>query len=166
MKRTIRRGVFETNSSSVHSIVIGNNGENVYDCLPTQQSFKGGDFGWEVENYNDADSKASYLWTAIVTLYDIDTNEYREKIANILNKWGIETYFEDPKVVDENDYIDHVSDLLDFVITVCNDEDLLMNWLYSDGSELGTGNDSGYDGEDEGDVKLPKNVMLEYCKAN
>ena len=47
MKTKIRKGLFETNSSSTHSIVIGNNGEDVQSNLPEEVYFHGGQFGWE-----------------------------------------------------------------------------------------------------------------------
>ena len=183
MKTTIRRGVFETNSSSVHSIVIGNNGENIYRALPEVQYFGGGGFGWEVEQYNDADTKAEYLWTGIVKLNDeedIDVDELRDSITDILGRHGIRAEFQEVGMIKsqysdyeyfgflENDdycYIDHVYNLKDFVKLIATNEELLMNYLYSNGSMIGTGNDNGYDNE-RGSVVLPKNVLLEYCKSN
>lgn len=182
MKDVIRCGVFETNSSSVHSIVIGNNGEDIYHTLPKVQYFGSGDFGWEVRQYTDADTKAAYLWTGIVKLNDeedIDVDELRESITNILKNHGIEASFKEVGMVkseysdyeylaflkdDDWSYIDHVYDLKDFVKEVATNDELLMNYLYSEGSMIGTGNDNGDD--DEGEVELPKNVLLEYCKGN
>lgn len=43
MKKVIRRGVFETNSSSVHAISISNAGNLVY---PKFVYFEEGEFGW------------------------------------------------------------------------------------------------------------------------
>lgn len=67
MKITIRKNVWETNSSSVHAIAVpkknidldetGNFGSFVY--------FNHGEFGWEHAVYGDVNSKASYLYQAI-----------------------------------------------------------------------------------------------------
>jgi hypothetical protein len=64
MARKIRIGMFETNSSSCHSIVIG--------CkTPNQKlgdengviTIEPDEFGWEIETYDDARTKASYCLT-------------------------------------------------------------------------------------------------------
>lgn len=183
MKTTIRQLCFETNSSSVHSIVIGNNREDIYANLPKVQYFKGDSFGWEVRQYNDANTKAAYLWTGIVRLYDeddINVDELRRSITEILHKYGIEAIFQEVGMIkskysdrkyfgfledDDYAYIDHSYDLKDFVKIVATDDNLLMNYLYSEGSMIGTGHDNGEDDE-EGTVILPKNVLFEYCKCN
>lgn len=64
MKRVIRRSVFETNSSSVHSISITNsdikksnlevNDDGYIVVLP-------GEFGWGIENHRDQSTKLEYL---------------------------------------------------------------------------------------------------------
>ena len=65
MKTQIRRGVFETNSSSVHSISIVKNKFNgslplkfIVDC--------DGEFGWGADTFDDSSSKAAYIYQAIV----------------------------------------------------------------------------------------------------
>ena len=57
MKIQIRKNIFETNSSSIHSLVIGNNNENIYENLPSEIHFNGGEYGWENEVYNDIENK-------------------------------------------------------------------------------------------------------------
>ena len=54
--RQIRNGVFETNSSSTHSIAIPRSCNNI-----NYISFHIGEFGWEWEEANPAD----YFYTAI-----------------------------------------------------------------------------------------------------
>ena len=63
-KRQIRRGVFETNSSSVHSITITKDtidanvmGFNDDDLIEVDA----GEFGWGVERHRDQYTKLSYL---------------------------------------------------------------------------------------------------------
>lgn len=66
MKQVIRKGVFETNSSSTHSIHIEMD-ENFIPSWRTAPGeiieIEGGEFGWEVEDYYDFYSKASYAFT-------------------------------------------------------------------------------------------------------
>lgn len=63
--KNIRHGVFETNSSSTHSLTIkpGNHilkfPENDEGKIVIDQ----GEFGWEVVDYHDAYTKASYCYT-------------------------------------------------------------------------------------------------------
>lgn len=174
MKQKIRNKIFETNSSSIHSIVIGNNGENVYSNLPEKVRFTGGAFGWEHEVYTDIEDKASYLFTSL--LYTDTPYEYMENIKRFLSKWGVEAEFDeiiekhwsDGGVYYEtkdgyNDYVDHGYENRDLVKQLCEDETFLMNYLFSDASYVETSNDNDdYDGL--GDE--PKNVMLDYYKGN
>lgn len=65
MHKKIRHSVFETNSSSSHSITISNdNSQDLMDMIyPTDDDIiilTGGEFGWEWEKYNDALTKANY----------------------------------------------------------------------------------------------------------
>ena len=159
----IRKGLFETNSSSTHSIVIGNNGEDIYSDLPEQVYFEGGEFGWEHEVYNDVESKASYLYTSIVWC---DMLEYIDKIKEILAKWNVEAIFEK---LDKNgnftswSYVDHGGENVELVKQLCENEELLMNYLFSKGSFVETGNDND---DTEFTHNHPKNVMLNYYKGN
>lgn len=65
-RRKVRQGVFETNSSSTHSISIASYSEgDLMDTLPLDEYgnvvLNGGEFGWEVEDYRDALTKANYV---------------------------------------------------------------------------------------------------------
>ena len=64
MKRQIRRGVFETNSSSVHSITISKNTIDENKMTINDDGFievEAGEFGWGVEHHRDQYTKLSYL---------------------------------------------------------------------------------------------------------
>ena len=63
MNRKIRQGVFETNSSSTHSICIVKTADI---RIPASLHLTMGEFGWECENYNDSETKASYLYTGLL----------------------------------------------------------------------------------------------------
>ena len=167
MKIQVRKGLFETNSSSVHSIVIGNNGEDIHKHLPTTLEFYGGEFGWEHEVYTDTDSKASYLYTSIVNCRsDIDVEDTLKRIKQILAKWNVKAVFEE---LDENNnfrgfcYVDHAYDNIELINELTTNEDLLMNYLFSSGSSVETGNDNE---ETEYIAGTPKNVLYEYEKGN
>lgn len=138
MKKLIRELVFETNSSSCHSISLSNKtGQSfLLDTLYPDENgiitINGGQFGWEVAQYNDAYTKASYAATS--TLYWLDSEVLigvikkqtaaKEVILNISEDYGSEFY----------SYIDHEStstcpknaeDLRDFIFNK-------NSWLYTD----------------------------------
>jgi len=72
MKINIRKGVFETNSSSMHSISISSNDHfNFYD-KPIIGRF--GEFGWGYDELVTPEEKLSYVLTAI-QYYDDGINE-------------------------------------------------------------------------------------------
>lgn len=177
--KTIRSSIFETNSSSIHSIVVGNNGEDIYNHLPKEVHFQSGEFGWEHEIYRDIQDKANYLFTSIVYnggYEDYDVQVYFDKIKNILAKWGIKATFEEIQVkyTDKGEkyvtfrsnlygYVDHGYENRGLIASLCNNEELLMNYLFSDGSYVETGNDN----DDTIFVaENPSNVLLEYEKGN
>lgn len=171
MKRQIRKGIFETNSSSIHAITIVDD-ENL--ILPESISFRGGAFGWEQETYIDPESRASYLYTTIVDIGCVD--EYVPKIKEILEKHQISFEFEqlnetktdflDPK---HYCFVDHAYQNKTFVDVICNDEKLLLNYLFGDGSSVCTGNDNCYDDINTYPGEYPvegKKILFEYTKGN
>jgi hypothetical protein len=109
MKRQIRRSVFETNSSSTHSVSISKKKSNYYNnsCLKKYIGFDNkvhvefGEFGWEIEHYNSPYSKLQYITTMLIETEgrDISTVEelfetdgfklINEAISNYCNCDGI-----------------------------------------------------------------------------
>lgn len=154
--KKIRKGVFETNSSSTHSICITKN--DVLDEKRNWISFQTGEFGWECDTLTTLSEKASYLYTAILYNEKLDL---LDKVKEILDTNNIEYEFEEA-----NDrysyYIDHSSMLNEFLNDICNNEDKLMRFLFSSESFILTGNDN-----DDYDVEI--NVSYEheeYYKGN
>ena len=101
MKVQIRRGVFETNSSSVHSISITKN--DFKGSLPKQFTIdNGGEFGWETCIYDGPSNKAAYLYQAIVsyptynwrTKEEYDVNTAKEILQGLMDKFigNLESY--------------------------------------------------------------------------
>ena len=130
--RQVRNGVFETNSSSMHSLSISKHG--TYGTLPVDE-FENkvithfGEFGWGYDTYRDPETKLSYLVTMLVETngdcYSIEelceTEEFQEinsVIAEYCNCDGIlidekiEQANYDGKYYEWNEhtgYIDHQS---------------------------------------------------------
>ena len=140
MKRQIRNMVFETNSSSTHSIAISKKpvviGKSIH--------FGIGEFGWS----NDCVDTTDYLYTAI--LEQDDRDDLLNKLKEILDKYSIEYSLEEPEWVESSDeeykwldngYVDHSFEAREFIFAVLNNEDLLMRCLFGD-SCVYTGNDN------------------------
>lgn len=173
MIKKIRKGVFETNSSSTHSICIAKEAELT---IPKSLHFHFGEFGWECDTLQSVGEKASYLYTGLIAN---ERKEDSDKIIQILRDKGIEVYVEEPiyeknsytnsegKLVEykygkNTGYVDHSNEMADFLNAVCEDEEKLMRYLFSDLSFIITGNDN-----DDEDVDI--NVSYahdEYYKGN
>ena len=171
-----RKSIFETNSSSTHSIVIA--GGNVPSKLPEEIEFNAGEFGWQWKIYNDVRSRADYLYTSIVYCNLVD--ELIPILTETLESWGVtphfselvkkecscpskEHYYYDFK--DTFGYVDHGSQNEDFVREVCNDETLLLNYLFGSDSYITTGNDNEDDNY-ESELPNPTDVLKTYYKGN
>lgn len=144
MRTQIRRSVFETNSSSTHSICIAKTDDFKRN---NHVDFTLGEFGWEIETYSNADMKAAYLYTAIKHLGRLERFaqfDFVGKIKKILDKNNITYTFAEKCDNELHDwgYIDHVDELFDFVKDICSDEGKLLSYLFNPLSFVKTGNDN------------------------
>lgn len=173
MTKQIRQGVFETNSSSTHSICIAKDAELT---IPKSLHFDFGEFGWECDTLQSVGEKASYLYTGLIAN---NRKEDADKIIQHLKDKGIDVTAEEPiyekrsytgsdgKLVEytsgENiGYVDHSNEMTDFLNAVCEDEGKLMRYLFSDLSFIITGNDNDYE-----DVDINVTYAYdEYYKGN
>lgn len=150
--KKIRRGMFETNSSSTHTIIIADEKFNKGSNEGCMVDFRIGEFGWETRTYYDTDAKASYLYTAACSLLGRDV--YQE-LYEVLSKYGIMCMCAKPAVFKDygsgkyldNGYIDHVDGLHDFVNSLMSHEKLLMKYLFDERSFIHTTNDNTYEYE-------------------
>ena len=141
--KQVRNGVFETNSSSVHSICIQKD-KNI--TLPNSIHFYIGEYGWDF----DCVDTASYLYTAILSTYNKDEAEEKIKqIKTVLDKHSMSYDFEEPMYYSgeygswlKNGYVDHDYCARHFIEAVLNDEDLLLRCLFGTDSCVYTGNDN------------------------
>lgn len=154
--KTIRSNVFETNSSSTHSIAISK--EKIKDVSGSKIYFGGGEYGWGNDCVTDT---ASYLHTALVDMCSpTEYQFYINKIKTILDKYNVQYKFAPVKFEkytygDETyEYvnfksdkwagIDHASECKKFIEAILSDEDLFLRYLFGD-SCIYTGNDNSYD---------------------
>jgi hypothetical protein len=130
--KKVRGQVFETNSSSSHSIII----EMCYDTdildtiIPDKDgniTLTGGEFGWGPESYNDALTKANYCL--------VDQREDDEKI-DMLKKVIKEQTGCNEVLIDFNEwvYIDHQS--LETSEEAFQSEEHLRGFIFNPNSEL------------------------------
>lgn len=171
--KKIRKSVFETNSSSTHSICVANTDD--YQ-IPESLHFGFDEFGWERSTLRDIQSKADYLYTGLI-------HTYRPKDAKSIIKFlklkGISVTYEPAKYskksytqhdgkireytsCDNDGYIDHNSELKPFLDDMVSNKKALLAYLFSDLSYIMTGNDN-----DETDVEIKaKYPHTVYYKGN
>ena len=145
---TIRTNVFETNSSSTHSIAVP---KQAVTTVPSRIDFAIGDYGWSP----GTPDPASYLWTAICCLNNkkqIRTCE--RKIREVCEAHDIVCSFAEPVFHNymydgkkysylENGEIDHDYELASFLQTIMDDPDMLFRFIV--GGQVFTGNDNSDD---------------------
>lgn len=144
MKKQIRQGVFETNSSSTHSVSIPEQINEVFtkNTLITDKNnnivLNGGQFGWEIEDYTDALTKANYLAVAawdenhLNLLKEVikETTSCNEVIVNVNRDWNS----------DDTSYIDHQSSgTVDFLF---KSKEMLKDFIFNTQCILHTDNDN------------------------
>lgn len=157
----IRANVFETNSSSTHTLNIS---KKPIDNVPGHIDFHFGEFGWDGPDTGFA----NYLYTAIYDCCEPGNkkdealrDQRLEKIRNLLDKYGVMYSFEKPTYQVYKDscwfnagYVDH-SYLLEEEGTldlILNHEDTLARALFRPESVIHIGNDNdgyGVEAEDE-----------------
>lgn len=98
---TIRHNVFETNSSSTHSITL--------QPRSGKQNIKGmtvyfDEFGWEFKRYNDAATKASYIYTALDENDPPGLKKFRRVWNELVKKEDLKLQ---PKEESSWHYVDH-----------------------------------------------------------
>ena len=140
MKQT-RIGVFETNSSSTHSIRTVKGMDMLETVYPDEDGvlrLRGDEFGWGWERHNDALTKLNYC----ATYYALYCPDYLPNFEEIIKEhtgiktienlvsedWGNENYA----------YIDHQSRNV-----IKSDPEWLINFIFNPEVELVIGNDNG-----------------------
>lgn len=141
MMKQIRRGVFETNSSSMHSITIADK-EGLYDTLAVQDDgtvvLHSGEFGWDEETFTDAATKAAYCWQTVME------NEGLLKMLKevILTQTGaiFVTMLPDNDEYWPYGYIDHKSSGI--ALDAFKSKETLREFIFNTNSELVIDNDN------------------------
>jgi hypothetical protein len=134
MKRNTRNSVFETNSSSTHSVHVDRRTQiKDTSLLPDEDGnihIGGGEFGWEWRTYNDASTKADYVANSAAPEEIL--------IQAIKEQTGAKEVF-----VSDGGYTDHQSSnaLEEGGVNLYDVEDI-KNWIFNPNCWLVTGNDN------------------------
>lgn len=154
----IRSNVFETNSSSTHSICISKKTNFIVNHV----NFTLGKFGWENDTVYDT---ASYLYTAILSGYEYEEAMKKlDKLTDILNehnityrfekpKWEISGYSGKPYLRYDSGYIDHAYETNELVEVLLDDDDMLLRYLSA--GVVYTGNDNQHNVPDGCNIANP-----------
>lgn len=134
----IRTSVFETNSSSIHSICISR-GPRGY-AEPAYVEVALNDYGWNFEKLDTVNERASYAYSLAATI-DFDMGEQmKEAIFDVCSEMDIDVDFS------SNFYdfygVDHAGDAIEFVHDVLRSKKLLRDFIFRKDSCVFTGNDN------------------------
>lgn len=144
MKRVIREGTFESNSSSCHAICISKQ-SILEDKMPDYVKFYHGEFGWENDIHYDT---PAYLHEIIHECYWDNrekAKEVEDEITRMLNSYGITVEWSHDSFNGDwysSGYIDHGSECKALLNELLEDNDKLLRFLFGD-SFVVTGNDNG-----------------------
>lgn len=145
----IRKNLFETNSSSVHALVIPKN-QTIH--VPKTVYLRYEEYGWEFSTYGDT---INYLYTACVDA----GQEFVNKLIKYLKRKGVKQ-IEEMGGQDVNFGIDHSYEVpLDELF---ENKSLLDRFLFGTESYIQTGNDNDEECPDESDYDESIDVLMKY----
>jgi hypothetical protein len=150
MKKQTRQGVFETNSSSTHSIsIVTADLNSVMDTIIPDEDgniiLSGGDFGWEQATYHDAETKANYMLVYAMDWSGDKKDEFLERLKEvIIEQTGCNDVIFKGNSSDyyEFGYIDHQSAEDHDYHYIFYDKEELRQFIFNGASYLETDNDN------------------------
>ena len=144
----IRKGIFETNSSSTYSLILADKEDKIDQTMAVDKQgvveIEMGRYGWDFESFHSPSEKASYVATCIL---DCLSGEEKEKALKILKRVVKKnTGAKKIKIIKtEWGYIDHQSDYFEEQKRwdeILFNEDNLTRFIFSSNSYFETGNDN------------------------
>ena len=149
--KKIRNAVFETNSSSSHSISVSEvNSDELMDNVMVMDEndnvvVEPGEFGWEEEVYTDSVTKASYMLTYVKNYCGDKEAEFEGMLKEVIKE---QTGCNDVIFNETDDkwykfgYIDHQSSSDNQLHWVFEDKETLRQFIFNRESILETDNDN------------------------
>lgn len=168
--KSFRQGVFETNSSSTHAMVVSN---QIPLICPSHIHFHLDEFGWEHATLRTMEEKAAYLYTSAVCIYT-EHKHIQKSLRESLLKFGVTCDFDTPTYMsyDNYTYVDNASvdhcgedDHANFVDLMLEDADALACFLFNDESYVLTANDNGIYEDFNRDMN-PEYEHITFYKGN
>jgi len=156
----IRKKVFETNSSSTHSISLDSTLANeLFETLPVDIDgnviITGGKFGWEWKTYSNTIDKANY---SLIYALDWSGDKSEQFLSvlkqiikeqtqcdNVIFKGTPKKNYTTNELYFDFGYIDHQSVESKDLHYLFESPELLRSFIFNPKSILKTGNDNGYD---------------------
>lgn len=132
--KTTRHKVFETNSSSTHSItfndedsiMVSTDWELSWNIIGTTIQVTTNEFGWGREDYNDFYTKLSYLATYIIHHSEGIDGPFHEKLTNLIKEY----LNSELEIIDGNGHIDHQS--VDVASSILSESsEYIANYLFN-----------------------------------
>lgn len=178
MKKVIRNNVFETNSSSSHTLILSKvkSGKDIITSDTDELYMNGGEFGWGYDQLWSAKMKLQYVLTYFLnkldddmTIEDIMQEDFFKLLSDIVKEeTGLKLCLGDKWFEDEFEfgYIDHESaDMLGCFGDVYNKE-FLRNIIFNKEIIIEIGNDNDYmdDHRDKELIKVLNNKELPKLK--
>lgn len=156
----IRRQVFETNSSSTHSISIAGGTAGLLDTIVPKDGvihLTGGEFGWEWEKYNDALTKANYA-----AQFAFNDPQMTDMLIEVIKE---HTGAKDVFITAGIGHIDHQSAKSEGgkAQAAFDTPAQLKNWIFNPSSWLFTGNDNENHPPNFYDVEFGIEYKYELC---
>ena len=152
---TIRESVFETNSSSVHALIISEN-EPAFTGKRTLR-VSVGEYGWGPDVLDTPEERANYFYTAMCCQNYYRDNDPFNRLGELLAPYGVTLVrgvepvfrkYDNGRYYLDNGYIDHAEDTEALVQLMCDNPNLLYRFIFSEASCVVVTNDN-YDKCDE-----------------
>lgn len=154
--KQIRKGVFETNSSSVHAMCIATEPKKL--VIPHEVQLYFDKFGWGEDSISHTQGKLDYALTALFHTYIDDYNAVCDNLYKLYDwlkednirfySWGVgdavfgkTIYYDDP-IWHNCGSLDHGREAKEFVDYIFENKENMWNFLFSDDSYVMTGNDN------------------------
>lgn len=154
--KQIRKNVFETNSSSCHSLVISKDDYGPNHIPSTLRFNADEDYGWRADCLTSTEDKASYLYTAMLYCdWDNEAEEFKRKLSKDFKiKITVPKYKKTKSEYSDwvswncDGSVDHGGELIDFINDILEDDDKLKRFLFDPKSCIYTGNDNSAEPDD------------------
>jgi hypothetical protein len=142
MQTQVRQGVFETNSSSTHSLTISESTDLLSKpFIGEKVELNAGEYGWEFETYDSPIGKAEYLFTDALMgpgceKFPMSCDKVQMLVRAIEEHAGVEVL-----IGSTDGYIDHQS------VGICDEVwaggiESVKNFIFNPGCIIETGNDN------------------------